>query len=90
MFTNGMGIIGALGILLMCALPVVKILSVAVMYRLAAVLMEPIGAEQISENLHLLGNLLFIAFGAVAAVGLMFFIVLTIIVGLGNFSVMLR
>ncbi|HBG22361.1 MAG TPA: stage III sporulation protein AE, partial [Peptococcaceae bacterium] len=63
---NGMGIIGALGILLMCALPVVKILSVAVMYRLAAVLMEPIGAEQISENLHLLGNLLFIAFGAVA------------------------
>ncbi|MDD3315276.1 MAG: stage III sporulation protein AE [Syntrophaceticus sp.] len=87
---NGMGIIGALGILLMCALPVVKILSVAVMYRLAAVLMEPIGAEQISENLHLLGNLLFIAFGAVAAVGLMFFIVLTIIVGLGNFSVMLR
>lgn len=87
---NGVGVIGALAILIMCALPVIKILSAAVMYRLAAALLEPIGARQLSETLHLLGNYLFIVFGAVAAVGLMFFIVLTIIVGLGNFSVMLR
>ncbi|MGB4503802.1 MAG: stage III sporulation protein AE [Syntrophaceticus sp.] len=87
---NSMGIIGVLAILFLCALPVVKILSAAVMYRLAAALLQPLGAQELGESLHLLGNYLFLVFGAVAAVGVMFFIALTIIVGLSNLVVMLR
>jgi len=68
----------------------VKILSAAVMYRLAAALLQPLGAQELGESLQLLGNYLFLVFGAVAAVGLMFFIALTIIVGLSNIVVMLR
>ncbi len=87
---NAMGIVGVLAIFFLCALPVVKILSAAVMYRLAAALLQPLGAKELGESLHLMGNCLFLVFAAVAAVGLMFFIALTIIVGLGNFTVMLR
>ena len=60
------------------------------MYRLAAALLQPLGAQELSESLHLLGNYLLLVFAAVAAVGLMFFIALTIIVGLSNVVVMLR
>jgi len=69
---------------------VVKILSAAVVYRLAAALMQPLGAEQLGESLQLLSNYLFLIFAAVAAVGLMFLITLTIVVALSNFMVMLR
>jgi stage III sporulation protein AE len=87
---NAVGIVGVLAILFLCTLPVVKILSAAVMYRLAAALLQPLGAQELSESLHLLGNYLLLVFAAVAAVGLMFFIALTIIVGLSNVVVMLR
>ena len=87
---NAVGVVGVLGVFFLCALPVVKILSAAVMYRLAAALLQPLGAQELGESLQLLGNYLFLVFGAVAAVGLMFFIALTIIVGLSNIVVMLR
>lgn len=87
---NAVGILGAVALLFLCALPIVKILSAAVVYRLAAALMQPLGANQLGESLHILSNCLFLVFAAVAAVGLMFFIALTIIVGLGNMTVMLR
>jgi hypothetical protein len=49
--------------LFLCTLPVVKILSAAVMYRLAAALLQPLGAQELSESLHLLGNYLLLVFG---------------------------
>lgn len=87
---NAVGILGALTLLFLCALPVIKILSAAFIYRLAAALMQPLGAHQLGECLQMLGSYLFLVFAAVAGVGLMFFVVLTIIVGLGNMAVMLR
>jgi stage III sporulation protein AE len=87
---NAVGIVGALTLLFICVLPVVKILSAALVYRLAAALMQPLGAEQLGESLQLLSNYLFLIFAAVAAVGLMFLITLTIVVALSNFMVMLR
>lgn len=87
---NAVGILGTLIIFFMCALPGIKILSVAMIYRLAAALMEPLGAHRLGGSLALLGNYLFVVFAGVAAVGLMFFIALTIVVGAGNFSVLLR
>jgi len=87
---NTIGIFGVLAIFLICALPVIKILSAAVMYKLAAALLQPLGAQQLGECLDLLGNSLFLVFGAVVAVGLMLFFSLAIMVGLSNAVVMLR
>jgi stage III sporulation protein AE len=87
---NAIGIVGAVTVVLLCALPVMKILSAVIVYRLAAALMQPLGARQLGDALHLLGNYLFMVFAAVLAVGLMFLVVITIVVGLGNVTVMLR
>ncbi|MGD0152163.1 MAG: stage III sporulation protein AE [Thermacetogeniaceae bacterium] len=87
---NAIGIIGAVTLVFLCALPVMKILSAVIVYRLAAALMQPLGAQGLGDALHLLGNYLFIVFAAVLAVGLMFFVTITIVVGLGNVTAMLR
>lgn len=87
---NAIGLVGTLSLACLCLLPILKILSAAVVYRLAAALMQPLGAQKLGDALNLLGGYLFLVFGAVAAVGLMFFIALAIVVGLGNFTVMLR
>lgn len=87
---NAVGILGVLAIFFLCAIPVVKILAAAMVYRLAGAILQPIGARELSDSLHLLGNHLFLVFAVVAAVGVMFFMALGIIVGLGNLVVMLR
>lgn len=87
---NAIGIVGAATVVLLCAIPVMKILSAVIVYRLAAALMQPLGARQLGDALQLLGNYLFMVFAAVLAVGLMFLVVITIVVGLGNVTVMLR
>ncbi|KUK31046.1 MAG: Stage III sporulation protein AE, partial [Thermoanaerobacterales bacterium 50_218] len=55
-----------------------------------AAMMQPLGTQKLAECLQLLGNYLLVVFATVAAVGLMFFITLTIVVGFGNMVVMLR
>lgn len=87
---NAVSLIGVIVIVAICLLPAVKILSMALIYRLAAAIIQPFGGGNIPDMLESLASVLFTVFGAVAAVGLMFFMVVTIIAGLGNYSVLLR
>ncbi|HHW07763.1 MAG TPA: stage III sporulation protein AE [Clostridia bacterium] len=87
---NAVSLIGVAVITCLCLLPAVKILSMALIYRLAAAIIQPFSGGSISNMLESLAGVLFSVFGAVATVGLMFFMVVTIIAGLGNYSVLLR
>lgn len=87
---NGIGLVGLIVILLLCALPALKILAQVLLYRLAAAILQPLGENQLSDALFgLSGSLLFL-FGVVAAAGLLFFFVLAVTVGAGNISMMMR
>ncbi len=74
----------------MCAFPVLKILSVIFIYKLAAALIQPIGDEKIVNSLNGLANSLIMLFVTVSSVAMMFFIAVTIIIGAGNITVMMR
>lgn len=87
---SAISIVGAVTLIFLCALPVMKILSAVIVYRVAAALMQPLGAQQLGDALQLLGNYLFIVFAAVLAVGIMFLVVITIVVGLGNVAAVLQ
>lgn len=87
---NAIGITGALVILLMLAIPLLKILAMAFIYKLAGALIQPVGDSRLGQCLDKLGNSLITIFAAVATVGLLFFFAVTIVVGIGNFTVMLR
>lgn len=87
---NAVGIGGLVAICLMLVVPLIKIISLAFVYKLAGALVQPVGENQLGDCLNGLGNSLVLIFGVVATVGLQFFFAVTIVLALGNFTVMLR
>jgi stage III sporulation protein AE len=87
---NAVGIGGLIVICLMMVIPLLKIISLAFIYKLAGALIQPVGDNQLGDCLNSLGSNLLTVFGAVATVGLLFFFAVTIVLVLGNFTVMLR
>ncbi|AGL02025.1 stage III sporulation protein AE [Desulfoscipio gibsoniae] len=87
---NAVGIAGVLIIIMILVIPLVKIIAIALIYKIAGAVIQPVGEERISDCLNGLGNSLITVFAAVATVGLLFFFALAIVVGLGNITVMLH
>ncbi|MHB9095278.1 MAG: stage III sporulation protein AE [Eubacteriales bacterium] len=87
---NAMGLAGILGIFFICAFPILKIVALMLIYKIAAAIIQPIGDKLIADSLNIMGNSLTMVFVAVTSVGIMFFFVIAIVVGAGNFSLMLR
>ena len=87
---NAIGLTGVLVLGAIVLFPVLKILAIAIIYRLAGALLQPFGDTLIADALEDLAGSLFLVFAAVASVAVMFFVAITIIVGTANFTVMLR
>ena len=87
---NAVGLLGVIVLFVLCAFPVIKIMAMALVYRVAAALVQPIGDSEVAKALQTMGSALTLVFAAVAGVGLMFFMAVSVIVGLGNINVMLR
>jgi stage III sporulation protein AE len=87
---NAVGLVGVLAVFFMCAFPVLKILALALIYKFTAAVIQPVSDNQVVGSLNTMGNSLMLVFAAVISVGLMFFFVIAIVVGAGNFSTMLR
>lgn len=87
---NAVGIAGVAVIGAVMVVPLLKIMTLAFIYKLAGALIQPIGDGQMVGCLNGLGNNLLLVFAAVATVGLLFFFAITIVVGVGNITVMLR
>lgn len=87
---NGIGIFGLFVIITLCALPLIKMLSLIITIKLAGALVQPLGDEKMSQCLNAMGNNLLLVFGAILVVTLMFFLVITMIIGVGNMALTLR
>jgi stage III sporulation protein AE len=87
---NAIGIAGVVILVLLCAFPAVKILSLAIIFNLSGAMMQPLGDSPIVTCLQTIGKNLIHVFAALAVVGLMFFFALTIMITSGNIAVMMR
>lgn len=87
---NAVGAFGLMAIAVMAAFPLMKIFSLVVIYRLVTALVQPISDARIVDALGALADTLTMLMAAVATVALMFFIGVTVVVGVGNLAVMLR
>lgn len=81
---SAVSIVGILLIALICVFPLLKILSLVVIYRVAAALVQPFGAKHIADTFNTIGNCLLLVFGAVSSVGIMLFIGISILVKVGR------
>ena len=87
---NAVGIAGVVILLFLCAFPALKILTLALIYNIAAAVMQPLGTSPIIACLQTIGKSMIYIFAALAAVSLMFFLAVTIILTAGNAAVMVR
>ena len=83
---NAVGVIGIIILLSLLAGPVVKILSVAVVYKLIAIAAEPVAPKNISDGLNEIGNAAVTMTVVLATGAFMFLIFITIIMGMGGGS----
>ncbi|MDU4960416.1 MAG: stage III sporulation protein AE [Sporomusaceae bacterium] len=87
---NAVGVAGVLAVGTVCTLPVVKLLSLIGVIKATGALVQPMGAERMAKCLDSVGNNLMLVLAAVLTVALMFFLSLTMLIGAGNLSMMLR
>lgn len=83
---NGIGIFGLIIIMTLLIVPLIKIIAVAMVYKITAIIIEPIGNKTISDCLNEVGNSV-ITLAVILFLGaLMFLVFLSIIIGIGGGS----
>lgn len=87
---NAIGLAGVVILIMLCAFPAVKILTMALIYHVAAAVLQPLGDSPIVKTLTTIGKSLVYVFAALAAVGFLFFLAITILITASNVSVMVR
>lgn len=87
---NAIGIFGMLVVLLICVFPLIKLFSLVVIIKIAGAIVQPMGDEKMAKCLDAMGNNLLLVFACVLTVALMFFLVITMVIGAGSVAMMLR
>jgi len=87
---NAIGITGMLVVLFITIYPIIKILAIVFIYKLAGAIIQPIGESSMVKCLDDMANSLILIFISVAAVAMMFFMAITVILASGNITVMMR
>lgn len=87
---NAVGLAGVIILLFISAFPAIKIFTLALIYNIAAAVMQPLGDSPIISCLSTIGKTMIYVFAALAAVSLMFFLAVTIILTAGNAALMVR
>ena len=85
-----MGFIGLLTLLLICILPVIKIVALLLAYKVITVVIQPLGSSNLVEFFNQVGKSLTLILISLLSTATMFFITITIIVEAGNNLLMLR
>lgn len=81
---SAVGVIGIIIIVSFIVLPIIKILSIAVIYKLTAIAAEPITNKNISDSLNEIGTAAITMTVVLAASALMFLVFITIVMGMGG------
>lgn len=76
--------IGLLVFVISCIFPLVKIISLIFIYKLASALIEPISDKRVVDCLNDVGNSMTVIFAAVVCAAIMFFIMIAIIAAAGK------
>lgn len=87
---NGIGLMGIIAIFLLCALPAIKVLVMAMVYRLIGALLQPLGDERLAAAVSGIGNSLLLVFAVLVATGILFFFTISLLVAMGNITMMMR
>lgn len=81
---SAIGVIGLIILASICLFPAIKIAAVALVYKFAAALIEPIAQPRICQCLNSIGDILIMLFTLVFSVAVMFFIAIAMLIGINS------
>lgn len=81
---GSVGIFGVMILLAVLLTPMIKLLAIAVIYKITAVITEPLGSRETGECLNQMGNSVITMTVILFLTSMMFLIFITIIIGIGG------
>ncbi|MCP3032979.1 stage III sporulation protein AE [Halobacillus sp. A1] len=87
---NTLGLAGVVILLGIALFPALKILAIAIIYKLAAALLQPLGDGPIVTAMDIVSRHMMYIFAALLMVSMMFFLVIVIMVAASNITMMVR
>ncbi|WP_337017495.1 stage III sporulation protein AE [Oceanobacillus massiliensis] len=87
---NAVGMAGLFVILLIVLFPAIKIAAIALIYKMAAAALQPIGNGPVITALNTISNYILYILACLLAVSLMFLLAIVIIVSASNITILLR
>lgn len=81
---KSIGIVGIMAIFFMVSLPLIKVIALIFIYRIAGALVAPLGAKNIADALGTMAGAMTLLSVSLGAVALMFFISLSVMLGIGG------
>lgn len=87
---NAVGVLGMILIIVIVLIPLIKILAMALVYKLAAVIVEPLTDSRITKCLDDVGGTLVLLFSIIISVSFMFIISIAALIKTGGIATMIR
>ncbi len=87
---NWLGVIGAGVLIVICALPALRILLESLLFKLAGAIAQPLGDPILADSLTCVGKYLTLVFAVLAICGLFAYFLIVLLVALGNVTMMMR
>ena len=87
---NTIGVLGLIIILIIVCFPSIKIGVIALIYKIAAAVVQPIGDGPIIQTLSIISHYIILILTSLLAVSFMFFLAIVIIVTSGNLTLLIR
>lgn len=86
---NSVGVLGIIFVILIAAVPILKVTASLIVFRLCAAVVQPISDKRIVKCISELADSIAGILALMVAVAVMFIIIITIIINVGNSAVML-
>ncbi len=90
MLKNGIFLAGTVVLLLLAFFPLLKLAAMAIVFKLSAALVQPLGEGSLGDAINTMGSSLVMIFGVLACAAVLFILAVTVVVGAGNATVMFR
>ncbi|MBP1969716.1 stage III sporulation protein AE [Virgibacillus natechei] len=87
---NAVGVVGLIIIVFFTLFPAIKIFAIAIIYKIAAAVLQPIGDGPVITSLNTISNYIIYVFACLLAVSFMFLLAIVIIVVASNITLLLR
>lgn len=87
---NAVGLVGLIILLMLVLFPAIKIIVIALIYKVTAAILQPLGDGPILKCMDIMSKHILYLFAALLAVSLMFFLTIVLLVIASNITLMLR